>query len=365
MIVGTSLNIQAQIAVTPYDQLPGVMSINKPAYNTNYPDWAKMLYQYPINYNEIEKKFQLYSKEHEGEKNAIIRYYKVWRPIVSGYADSNGVIKLPSAKELKKASDKANYQRTTAKSADASNSQWTFLGPKNTFWLKESVSTATPAVAPWQVNVYSFDVFKGDPNILYCGTETGYVNKTVDGGQNWTLMAQNYVFSGVLDVVIHPTNSNIVYVSGGSQIHKTIDGGQSWSPMLAPDAKFSANHLLIDPSNYNKLVASSDNGIYISLDAGVTWKQKSTNKTFDFEFKPGDSNTIYTIIKSGTGNFDAQQSTDGGNTFTSIVGFPTGISEQAGGLIAVTAANPNLLLATMLSSNNTPQLYKGIIANGN
>ena len=364
LLFGTSLNIQAQIAVTPYDQLPGVMSINKPAYNANYPDWAKMLYQYPINYNEIEKKFQLYSKEHEGEKNAIIRYYKVWRPIVSGYADINGVIKLPTAKELRKANDKAKSQRTTAKTADASNSQWTFLGPKNTFWLKESVTSVTPPVAPWQVNVYSFDVFKGDPNILYCGTETGYVNKTVDGGQNWTLMAQNYVFSGVLDVVIHPTNSNIVYVSGGSQIHKTVDGGNNWSPMLPANAKFSANHLLIDPSNHNKLVASTDNGIYISIDAGATWKQKSTSKTFDFEFKPGDSNTIYTIIRNGTGNFDAQQSTDGENTFTTMAGFPAGISEQAGGLIAVTAANPNLLLANMLSANNTPQLYKGIIANG-
>lgn len=362
MFFGVSLKIHAQIEVTPYDQLPGVMSINKPSYSESYPDWAKMLYQYPINYNEIEQKFQLYIKEHEGEKNAIIRYYKLWRPIVSGYADANGFIKLPSSKEQRKAFEKA--KKITARTADASNSQWSFLGPKNTFWLNESNNTGAQAVAPWQVNVYSFDVFKGDSNILYCGTETGYINKTTDGGKNWTLLAQNYIFNGVMDIAIHPTNSNIVYASGGGQIHKTADGGESWTPMLAPNAKFSANHILIDPSNHNKIVASADNGIFISIDAGITWTQKSTIKTFDFEFKLGDSNTIYTIVKSSTGNFDAQQSLDGGNTFTSIVGFPAGISEQSGGLIAVTAANPNLVLATMLSSDNTPQLYRGIVSNG-
>ena len=46
---GASHKIHAQIEVTPYDKIPGVMTINKPNYNENYPDWAKMLYQYPIN----------------------------------------------------------------------------------------------------------------------------------------------------------------------------------------------------------------------------------------------------------------------------------------------------------------------------
>lgn len=361
LFFGVIPKIHAQIDVTPYDQLPGVMSINKPAFNENYPLWAKMLYQYPINFNEIEQEYQSYIKEHEGEKNAIIRYYKLWRVIVAEYADINGNIKLPSATSRKKTT--AKDSKETNKTADASNSNWTFLGPKNTFWLNESNSATTPAVAPWQVNVYSFDVFKGNPDILYSGTETGYVNKTVDGGKQWTMLSPNYVFSGVQSIAIHPVNSDIVYASGGSQIHKTMDGGQTWSPLLEGTAKFSANHIIIDPNNYDKILASTDKGIYVSTNAGTTWSQKSTSKTFDIEFKPGDSNTIYAIIRGASGNYEALQSIDGGTTFTAITAFPSGISEQSGGLLAVTAANPNVLLATMLSSDNTPYLYKGI-ANG-
>jgi photosystem II stability/assembly factor-like uncharacterized protein len=373
LFLGISLEIHAQMEVTPYDQLPGVIRIDKPAYNKDYPSWAKMLYQYPVNFNAIEQQFQQYLKDNkanaeeengidsEEEENAIVRYYKQWRGVVSGYADVNGNIKLPSAKDRKASSAKILKQ---ARTADASNSNWSFLGPKNTFWLNESNSATAPAACPWQVNVFSFDVFKADQNILYCGTETGYLNKTIDGGKQWTIASPNYIFSGIQDIAIHPTNSDIVYVSSGSQIHKTTDGGQTWTPLLASGSTFSANHVVLDPANSNKLVASTDSGIYISIDAGISWSKKATKKAYDIEFKPGDSNTLYSIVKGGTGNFEVLQSMDGGATFAVITSFPSGISDAAGGLLATTAANPNVLLATMLSANDTPFLYKGILNSG-
>ena len=97
---GISQKIVAQIENTPYDNLPENNAIYKPSFSENYPDWAKMLYQYPINYNDIEAGYQQYFKEHGKQKNPITRYYKLWRRVVQNYVDENGTIVLPTAAEL-------------------------------------------------------------------------------------------------------------------------------------------------------------------------------------------------------------------------------------------------------------------------
>ena len=52
-------------------------------------------------------------------------------------------------------------------------------------------------------------------------------------------------------------------------------------------------------------------------------------------------------------------SIDGGGSFAPAEGFPAGIEDVSGGLIAVSPAAPNLLFAIFLSSDDTPLLYKG------
>ena len=50
-------NLFSQIAVTPYDKLQGNIVSHKPVYSNVLLYWAKMMYQYPINYNEIKEKY--------------------------------------------------------------------------------------------------------------------------------------------------------------------------------------------------------------------------------------------------------------------------------------------------------------------
>lgn len=352
------ITVFGQVDITPYDNLPGNNAIYKPSFNESFPEWAKKLYQYPANFNEIEEGYQEYFNKYGKQKNPIIRYYKIWRRVVENYVDENGTILLPNAVELKKMQHKKSY--LSKKSNDNSNSNWTFLGPKNTYWLNEDNSKTAKPVAPWQVNVYTLDVYKKNINIIYCGTETGYINKSIDGGKNWEMMAKDYVFSNVEAVTIHPENPQIVYASGGSQIHKTTDGGYTWETKLKEGAYFSANHIIIDPTNHNKLLVSSDKGIFMSLDAGNTWSQKSSKKAYDIHFKTDDSSYIYAIVENNS-YFQLLQSLDGGENFEPISTFPSNINDASGALIAVTASNPNLIYATMLSSDNTPFLYKGVL----
>jgi len=348
-----------QMEITSYDKLAGIDPINKPAFNENFPNWAKMLYEYPINFNEIEKGYQQDLKINGKQKNAIIRYYKLWKRVVKNYVDENGIILIPTAEEI--THNKRKKTLEAQKNSDNSNSSWTFLGPKTTYWLNTIDNNEATPVAPWQVNVYSFDVFKGNENILYSGTETGFVNKTIDGGQNWTMLAPNYVFGAITTLVIHPTNSKIVYVSGNNQIHRSTDGGNNWIPILKNNLSFSANHIVLDPSNTNKIIVSTDSGIYISTNAGGTWSQKTTKATYDIELKPGQNTIIYGLTKSNNGNYELVQSINGGDTFETVSSFPNSIELASGGLLAVTEANPNILMATMLSADNTPYLYKGTV----
>ena len=160
-----------------------------------------------------------------------------------------------------------------------SENDWSFLGPKETYWLNESGSSVPPKSCPWQVNVYSFDVAESDHNTLYCGTETGFVNKTTDKGLNWELLAPGYFFGGaVTATVIDPTNPDIAFVAAGNQVHKTSDGGTTWIPMLETDGLFHADRLKIDPSDPEKIIAAANNGVHISTDGGLSWINHGTNR---------------------------------------------------------------------------------------
>jgi photosystem II stability/assembly factor-like uncharacterized protein len=249
------------------------------------------------------------------------------------------------------------------KSSSAYPSAWTFLGPKETYWLNESNAATVPSSCPWQANVYSFDVAPSDNNILYCGTETGFVNKTTDKGLNWMLMGQGYPFGGgITAVAIHPSNPNIVFVSAGNQVHKTTDGGMTWSPLLS-DVRFLAERLKIDPTNAQNIIAATGSGVYMSKNGGATWSRSWSAQAWDVEFKPDDPQTVFAVTKDPGNLFQVIVSTDGGKTFYPISNFPA-YANQSGALLAVTAANPNIIYVAMLSSEgaeNVPYILKGTL----
>jgi photosystem II stability/assembly factor-like uncharacterized protein len=362
----SGFRISGQEAFTPYDYLPGVIRSYKPAYDENFPSWAKMLYRDQINFNEITNEFDDYMKSHLGEKSAIIRYFRIWEKAVGPYAADDGTIRLPDPavgadrllRTQLQARDKSNVKPATGEN-------WTFLGPKETYWLNESGSSQPPGSCPWQVNVYSFDVAASDINTLYCGTETGFINKTTDKGFNWSLIAPGYLFGGsVTAIAVHPTDKNTVYAAAGSQVHKTTDGGSNWVPLLPAGSQFYADRLRIDPNDPQKIFAASADGLFASADGGGTWVNKWSSPVYDVDIRPGNSAYVYGLSKS-SGKFSVIVSQDGGGAFQAVGNFPTTFTESSGGLLAVTAASPNILMAILLCQNNKPYLVKGTATGNN
>jgi hypothetical protein len=296
------LQAQETRQFTPYDDLPGVNKMEKPEYNENLPAFAKMLYHYPVNFNEVEKAFEEYEREHPGEETAASRYFINWSRVVSDYAKEDGTIVMPDVKELFKRMREMQLKAYSPekKSAAADDpSDWTFLGPKETYWVAGGSHTGA---APWQVNVYSFDVAPSDHNVLYCGTETGFMNKTTDGGLHWQML-RDYFFGGaVTAVAIDPTDPNIAYATAGNQVHKTTDGGVTWKPLLS--SAFNGCRIKVAADNPQRIAVAGDKGVLISNDGGATWALKVNERTYDVEFKPTGSDTIFAVgVHPSLGNY--------------------------------------------------------------
>jgi hypothetical protein len=45
---------------TPYDDIEGIPKSHKPSYRESMPEWAKLLYQYPISYQTMKSGFDAY-----------------------------------------------------------------------------------------------------------------------------------------------------------------------------------------------------------------------------------------------------------------------------------------------------------------
>ncbi|MEN8155837.1 MAG: discoidin domain-containing protein [Bacteroidota bacterium] len=358
---------RAQETYTSYDEIPGLDKSLKPAFDSSYPPWARMLYQEPVHVDELDRAYRTYMEDHQGEKSPVIRYYKLWRKAVDPYVMSDGTVALPDMEKMNR--ELLDFQLRVKPGqpyiAKSTGANWSFLGPKNTYWLNSDNFPVAPRAYPWQVNVYSFDVCDADNQVIYCGTESGIVNKTTDRGFQWEQKGIHYVFGGGISAVaVHPYSPDTVYVSAGNNIHKSEDGGESWTPLLPVGGQFGANRLKIDINHPEKLVASSGDGVFISENGGESWSNPLTYKSWDVEIKPGDSQTLYTI-SNWDGKYRIFTSEDGGASFGEITSFP-GASIHSGAMLAVTPANPDLLFAILLTSDSdhSPYLFKGVLDAG-
>jgi len=146
-----------------------------------------------------------------------------------------------------------------------------------------------------------------DQNIIWAGTGEAnifrssnagagiYVSK--DGGKSWTHKGLTNT-NTISRVLVHPQNSDVVYVAAGGDewtnnkergVFKTTDGGTTWEKILYIDEKTGANDLVMDPTNPDVLYASmwqrirkkwndprneedyTGSGLYKTTDGGKTW----------------------------------------------------------------------------------------------
>jgi photosystem II stability/assembly factor-like uncharacterized protein len=228
------------------------------------------------------------------------------------------------------------------KSTDAGKT-WTHLG------LRDGQQIAQIAIDPQNAERV-FVAVAGHP---YGPNEERGIFRSTDGGKNFEKVLYRDENTGGADVVIDPSNPEIVYASlwearegpwengnwkgGNGGIFKSSDGGKTWNQLTKglPAGIVQAN-LTLAPSSATSLFAALGTekvaGLYRSDDGGENWFVATTDPRPGLaigggdlpvvRFDPKDANVIYsaTVV--------CWKSSDGGKTWNAFRGAPGGDDYQ-------------------------------------
>ncbi|HDZ25573.1 MAG TPA: hypothetical protein ENH65_03565, partial [Candidatus Aminicenantes bacterium] len=142
-----------------------------------------------------------------------------------------------------------------------------------------------------------------NPNIIWLGSGeslkkarnftmpgTG-VFRSDNGGETWQNMGLPDSYH-IGEIAVHPKNPDFVFVAvlghfwstnKNRGLYRTIDGGKTWEHVLYVNERTGANDVVISPSNPDVIYVSmwenypgiygKESGVYKSIDRGKTWKR--------------------------------------------------------------------------------------------
>ncbi len=253
-----------------------------------------------------------------------------WRPI--GPANMGGRITA-----LGVDADSACYYAATASGGllKTINNGSTF---SHQFDKENTVSIGALAVAPANRNVVWVGTGEANPrNSVSFGDG---VYKSTDGGKSWKNMGLKRSFQ-IGKIVIHPKNPDIVYVGalgrlyGPSQergLFKTMDGGKSWQRIWFLDDMTGVIDLVMHPANPEVLLLAA-------------WeRQRDEFDTFAGDAKAPPATDIYAPVTTHGPGSGLYRSTDGGKSWQKLSkGLPNANLGRIG--LDWSLKNPDLVFA--------------------
>lgn len=198
-------------------------------------------------------------------------------------------------------------------------SNWQYLGPKNLLTSKSFPYLQCMG----KVTAVYVDLFT-DPSgrIIFAGTESSGLWKTINRGLNWVNVTDQIpLLCGITGIASDPFIQNVLYISTGTNpaglspysygIFKSSDGGISWQHVLAvsPWMGIINSGIFVHHVIQDVVYAYLDDIVLRSKNGGLTWpdtifggyqsfyhlSQMSWRKKYliDIEMKPGSNDTMY------------------------------------------------------------------------
>src|SRR5947208_2444937 len=173
------------------------------------------------------------------------------------------------------------------------------------------------------------------------------VYKSIDGGKSWKNVGLEKS-EHISKIVVDPRDSNVVYVAaqgplwapGGDRgLYKTIDGGKTWTSSLTISENTGVTDVILDPSNADILYASAyqrrrhvftlidggpESAIYKSTDAGATFNKVSSGLPsvdmgrIGLAVSPADPNVVYATVEAADGKGGIFRSSDKGSSWKKV-----------------------------------------------
>ncbi|MBY0435402.1 MAG: glycosyl hydrolase [Cyclobacteriaceae bacterium] len=232
-----------------------------------------------------------------------------------------------------------------------------------------------------------------DPLTYYMGTTGGGLWKTEDAGVTWGNISDGYFKTGSVGaVVVSESEPNVVYVGMGEHaprgvmttygdgVYKSTDAGKSWRKM-GLEKTLQISRIVIHPKNSDIVYVAAqgaingptqDRGIYKSTNGGLTWTRvlfvNDLTGCAELSMDMSNPKVLYAamwhhqrlpwkVISGGPGS-GLYKSTDGGDTWEKMQnGLPKEMGKMA---IAVSRANPEKVYA--LIESDTEKEMGGLFA---
>ncbi|MEI8133836.1 MAG: glycosyl hydrolase [bacterium] len=130
-----------------------------------------------------------------------------------------------------------------------------------------------------------------DENLIWVGTDDGNIQRTTDGGKNWTNITPNLAGSGIargawvsslepshFDAsVVYATFDNHCYGDMNTYLARSTDLGKTWQMLSNPEFTGYAHKIKEDFVNRDLLYLGTEMGFFASLDRGATWFRMKNN----------------------------------------------------------------------------------------
>jgi photosystem II stability/assembly factor-like uncharacterized protein len=293
--------------------------------------------------------------EEEGNALAALRWYNDQRAYPTGSIPADWRERAMQQIAI------AKNSRSVSSASSVSSVSWTSVGPSNIAGRIRSI-----AIDPT------------NHQVVYCGSVSGGIWKSTDGGGSWTALtdvAPNLVIG---TIAIDPSNHNIVYAGTGEGYYnvdalrgvgilKSTDGGASWS-VIGKSSFTSAdtnstiyyiNKIAIRPDKPDTLfaaVSAVGTGIWRSYNGGLTWSRVTVSTMTpkfctDIVIDPVNPDNMYAAF----GLFYADgvyKSSNGGKTWSKLTsGFPLASSGYRRISLAIAQSDPAVLYACLSDSN--------------
>ncbi len=232
-------------------------------------------------------------------------------------------------------------------------SNWQPVGPFT------HTNTGSWSSGQGRVNIVHVD--PSNSNVVYLGAPAGGIWKSINNGSTWTPLTDELPQIGVSGIAVDYSNSNVIYIATGDKdagdsysvgVYKSTDGGLTWNPtgVMGSSNPSSAGDLVIHPTNNQILWCATNNGIYKTTNAGSTWSQVQSGDFAqgNIRLKSDDPTTIYAVS-----NNRFFRSTDTGSTFSQITtGLPNSSSRL---LLDVTSANASYIYILSAATDGSMQ----------
>ena len=135
--------------------------------------------------------------------------------------------------------------------------------------------------------IYTIAPSPKNVNIIWCGTDDGYIQLTKDGGKNWKNVTPPEIteWSKVSIIEASHFDENTAYAAVNQircddmkpHIYKTTDGGASWKEIVFGLSADPINTVKEDPITKGLLFAGSERFVSVSFNDGNNWQSLKQN----------------------------------------------------------------------------------------